>query len=306
LTVLCEPIVHIGFHKTGSSWLQRELLPRAQGVSLVPRREVRECLLVPTLRAFDPADARSRLLGGRAGRVVVSEEELSGNLHTGGLHGAFSKEIAERLHAALPEARVAVFIRSQTAMLAAAYRQYLKSGGTHRIGRFLEPSPAPHKRPRFELDFLAYDRLIDHYEALFGRARVHVFAYEMLAARPRDLIDALREQLGLDLDPDAVSTAAVNPSYRRGTLAFLRIANHFHDREIPNARCWVAVPGLYPLLRFLAPRLDRLPFLGRVPQLSDWLPPERIRALEDRYRESNARIEKARGLGLAGFGYPLP
>jgi hypothetical protein len=306
MSVASDPIVHIGFHKTGSSWLQRELLPKVRGASVVPRRIVRESLLVPTARAFDAKGVRARLFESQDGRVIVSEEELSGNLHTGGLHGAFSDEIAARLHAVAPEARIVVFLRSQPAMLAAAYRQYLKSGGTHRIEGFLAPSRAPHKRPGFELDFLAYDGALERYEALFGRDRVHVFAYERLARDPGNLLRAVHDELGLDFEPADVSTATVNPSFRMRTLALLRFLNHFHDREIPNASCWLKIPGMYPALRFAAPRIDRLPIMGRVPQLEDWLPPERIDAICDRYRESNARIEAQRGLGLAELGYPLP
>jgi hypothetical protein len=147
-----SPILHVGYHKTGTTWLQRSFFPRARGLTLVTPLAIRCELLVPSLVAFDPKRARASLLDGCSDRLVVSEEELSGNLHTGGLHGAFSEELAARLHAAFSEGRVLVFIRNQTRMILSAYKQYIKSGGTHRIRRFLQPSRSPHKTPNFSLD----------------------------------------------------------------------------------------------------------------------------------------------------------
>lgn len=306
MTLAAPPILHIGYHKTGSSWLQRAVFPRVRNVSLVPRAEIRRNILVPSLVAFDAEEARRRLLEGRPGRVVLSDEELSGNLHTGGLHGAFSKEVAERLRACFPDGRVVIFVRNQRTMIASAYKQYIKSGGTRRIERFLAPSGSPHKTPGFALDFLVYDRLVSHYETLFGVENVGVYAYEEIAAQPRQLVAKLAGDLGLELDSEDVSVAPVNRGYRSRTLALLRVLNLFHAREMPNSGCIVHLPGWFALLRLIGPQLDRLPFMGREQELEDLLAPEAIRALEDRFRESNARLERARSLGLAGLGYPLP
>jgi hypothetical protein len=301
-----RPILHIGYHKTGSSWLQQQLFPKAEGVSLVPRREIRRELLIPTPLVFDPDRAREKLVAGRSGRLAISEEELSGNLHTGGLHGAFSLEIADRLHRCFPEAQVVIFIREQKSMVAAAYKQYIKSGGTRCIEAFLTPAKSPHKTPNFSLDFLAYDHLVAEYEERFGRENVSVFLYEELATRPRELVARLRDELALDLDPAAVSIGAVNPGYRSRTLALLRFLNLFHNREMPNTSCIVHIPGLYPLLRAMSPRVDRLPFMGRVQELGDFLSEPEVQALADRFRESNARLEGSRALELREFGYALP
>lgn len=300
-----SPILHIGYHKTGSSWLQKQLFPNARGVSLVPRIEVRRHILVPGPATFDPETARAALLEGREGQLVLSEEELSGNLHTGGLHGAFSKELAHRLYGCFPEGRVVIFIRNQRTMISSAYKQYVKGGGTRRIERFLRPSKAPHKNPSFELDFLAYDRLVACYESLFGRQNVSVYLYEDFSADPRRFAERFAADLGLDLDLDTISTGAVNAGYKSGTLAVLRFLNLFHNREIPNASCILNVPGLYSLLAVLAPRIDRLPWMGRVQELEDFLPPEAVRRLDDSFRESNLRLEKSRALGLRELGYPL-
>lgn len=54
--------------------------------------------------------------------------------------GALSKEFAERIYSAFPRARIVIVIRNQLDIIAAAYAQYIKQGGTHKPEHFLYPS----------------------------------------------------------------------------------------------------------------------------------------------------------------------
>ena len=49
----------------------------------------------------------------------------------GGLGGLLSKEVAHRLKESFPDATILVFVRSQPRIIAAAYAQYVKGGGTY-------------------------------------------------------------------------------------------------------------------------------------------------------------------------------
>ena len=89
------PVIHIGYHKTGSSWLRKRLFPRVRNARFVERSAVKNNILVPSSFRSDSAVARGNLLSHPGERILISEDELSGNLQTGGLHGGFSKEIAE-------------------------------------------------------------------------------------------------------------------------------------------------------------------------------------------------------------------
>src|SRR5262245_45902008 len=299
-------VLHVGFPKAGSTWLQEEVWPRVRNARVVPRPVVRRELLVPSPLAFDPRAARRAILGRGADRVLVSEEELTGNLHTGGLHGAMSKEIAERLARAFPDAHVVILVRNQLDMIASAYKQYVESGGTGSIHRFLRPARSPHKTPNFSLDFLAYDAHVRRYESYFGEEVVHVHAFEDLRRDGRAFALHLAAELELELDADAISTGARNVGYRCWTRRAMRVLNLFHDREIPNSSCLVAVPGLYSVLKRVAPQLNRYPWMGRHEKLRDFLDPDSIERIADRYREGNENLAKRRELALAAHGYPMP
>ena len=51
-------IVHLGYHKTATTWLQKQLFPRAQSHEFIPRKTVQQAFLAPPGMHFDPAEAR--------------------------------------------------------------------------------------------------------------------------------------------------------------------------------------------------------------------------------------------------------
>src|SRR5438094_3185299 len=153
-----RPIFHVGVHKTATSWFQKFFYPRVEGHRYINRRVVRGALLGKSPLAFDAAEAR-RQLGLDAGPpAIVCEEDLSGILHNGGLLSNYvAKEIASQIAAIAPDSRIVLFVRSQPAMAASCYQQYLREGGTASIRRYLFPEEylflgtvRPLKVPRFD------------------------------------------------------------------------------------------------------------------------------------------------------------
>src|SRR3569623_452287 len=109
-----RPIVHIGYHKTATTWFQKAIWPSLESHEWVLRKVMLAALLEPPGMHCDPAEARRVLeLDGRAKPVVLSEENLSGYIHNGGLHGLVGPEMVRRIRAVLPDARIVVYVRNQ-------------------------------------------------------------------------------------------------------------------------------------------------------------------------------------------------
>src|SRR5215218_14466 len=111
-----RPLLHIGYHKTGTTFLQRRVFPEP-GFSLVAgAKALRPAFVVGDPFGFDPMLVRETFrpaiekVRERDLVPVLSAERLSGNPHSGGYD---SKQIAERLAATFPEARVLIVIREQ-------------------------------------------------------------------------------------------------------------------------------------------------------------------------------------------------
>jgi len=307
------PLIHIGYHKTGTTWLQARLFPRADLGWALPfpdRKQLTRQLVTVDDLTFDPAAAfddhfRDGLArASDAGLVpVVSNERFSGFPLSG---GSDSRAVADRLRATFGEARVLVAVREQVSMILSNYLQYLRDGGTARLDRFLAPPPAlGSRRPVFRAEFYRYVELIRYYAGLFGRRNVLVLPYEQFATEPERFVRRLFEHCGLD--PQEVARGGLpfgardNPAGDASFLRGKRVASVLFGTRLNDAPL-VAAPRL-ERLALGAARVAAAARPGRT--VETW--ERRIRtAVGDTYRASNAELADWAGLDLARWGWALP
>jgi hypothetical protein len=308
---MTSPIVHIGFHKTGTTWFQDCVYPRVRNLRYVPRAQTQAALLEPSAFAFDSA-AAARQLDAANGPVILCEENLSGYPHNGGLLGFLTQAVAQRIRATLPDARIVIFLRAQPEMIAACYQQYVRGGGTFSSQRYLWPidwlrgaQAQPFKIPRFSFDHFEYDRVIAHYTALCGAERVHVFPYEALQRDARAFLESFAKDLELDLDLASVPMAKRNASYSPAVLALTRALNRFTARTVNDKRHWVHVPHWYGLRRRIVELLSRSGALGTRASPEHVLGAQALAWIRQRYWESNRRLAQLVTWSPEEFGYPM-
>jgi len=312
-----RPLVHIGYHKTASTWFQRAVYPRVRDRAFIDRRTAVHALLEPSALMFEPDAAHRALLAGvpdgDADTIIVCEEELSGYLHNGGLHGCLSREVRRRLQTTLPDADIVIFIRNQIDMIASCYTQYIRGGGTHGITRYLFPKryltgalARSHKAPLFSFDHFAYLPLIREYQHHFGPERVHVFPYEAVRDDPTAFLAHFAQRFDLDLDPGEVTASQQNAGYSPFLLQLARVLNLFTRRTVVDKRTLVHLPGWYALRRKLLESLNRSPLRGPAASSRRILGEANARCIEQRYAETNAALAEELGLPLGAYGYPLP
>ncbi len=230
--------------------------------------------------------------------LVLSAERLSGNPHSGGYD---SKQIAERLAAAFPEARVLLVIREQAQMLVSAYKQYVKKGGPGTLKQYAVPPSEEPRVPLFDFRFFEYHRLVGCYQRLFGAENVLVLPYEILRADPPAFLERIGDFADTSVPPPDTEPVKVSPSAL--SLSFKRWANR-----------WVVRSDLNPAPPFEAEGADRT--LLRLCYKVDARMPAGLRALHERhlravaqelvngrYAESNAATTELTGLDLKALGY---
>ncbi len=187
-------LIHIGYHKTGTSWLQNEIFTsdsdffiplsnNKKGHSTIARDFIynSEGYL---LNSFDDnvqviKQNLNDLLGtsNLIDRVpVISHERLSGNPHSSGFDASI---ISRRIKNIFPQAKILIIIREQCSWILSNYFQYLSIGGTHGIKKYLNTT-YDGKRPNFSPDHVKYHHLIEVYHEKFGKKNVLVFPYELL------------------------------------------------------------------------------------------------------------------------------
>lgn len=309
-----RPIIHVGLHRTATSWFQSFVYPRADSHRFIDRRLVRATVLGAPAFTFDPMAAR-RALGLDDGKVpfAICEEDLSGVLHDGGLASRLVAAMAaRRLHAMSPDAQVVIVVRAQPALAASCYQQYLREGGTASPLRYLFPEEHRHlgnvrpiKTPRFDFSQFDHDLLVAHYDGLFGRRNVHVFAYEAMMRNPAALLDEFGRRFGLVLGNAPPTTRRLNGAYRRGLLPIARFANLFTERMVSDKRVIVHVPHWYTVRKALLELANRAPLLGRPPSAERLFGADAVRWMEWRFAAANRRLAERMEVDLGALGYPV-
>jgi hypothetical protein len=309
---MASVLVHIGYHKTGSTWLQQRLFSnRDAGFGVVVRQsKVKTTMVAPDDFEFDPARCREAyqpridMMERRQVVPVISAERLSGRIG-GPDDGA---RMAERLARVVPEARVLVVLREQRSMLLSTYAQYVKMGGMLELRRFLDP-PAAWRDWPCDLRRYKYDRLVSRYHSLFGRERVLALSHEQLKTDPAAFVRALVAFCGARPGPGTIERLQVSPpineSWPPAAIAAKRRANWL-VRESWNP--WAAIDArgstgsaINEAVRAFGRRMPRWTNERLTREMHSAI----AESVGDYYRESNARTAELTGMELTRYGYDV-
>lgn len=299
-------LIHIGYHKTATTWAQRRLFTPEHGYAQVAFHEaVSEHVVRPLEPRFDPAALRGVIDAGVAGlppgRVpVISSEILSGHPFL----GAREREVyAARLKAIAPNARILITIRAQGKILPSVYMQYVLRGGTMPWEAFFEGTREPGYFG-FTPEHFEYDLLVGLYQRLFGAQNVYLMTQESL----RDDLDGAASALAAFAGATdftgltEAARSATGVSYPEAAAPLLRRINHVQTSTL-NPRPIVSL-GTTPrgLFRVAGALMRRPPLkgwlAGRKP-VSDYV----AQRFAGHYAASNARLAamSAHPLELRGY-----
>ncbi len=301
-------LIHIGYHKTGTTWLQQVIFRDADCGFFRPvsRDDLIDAFVLPAPMSFDPAATRRRFIDlieqtrARGEIPVLTAERLSGNPHSGGYDSAL---LADRLNQTFPEAHILAVVREQASMASSSYGQYVRAGGPQSFKRyFRSPKMGQARLPRFRWEYLEYDLLIARYRALFGADRVHAFAFEQLRHDPAAFAQAIIDFAGARL-PEKFPVEGRNTGMCGVTLGLKRQVNRFLVYDSNNPGALVDSIRLDRSLVHGFETLDRL-LPGPLRKHSNEPLRRFIRSeIGDRFRASNARLQQLTGLPLGDLGY---
>jgi hypothetical protein len=178
----CVPLIHIGYPKTASTWLQRRLFKPDFGFSKVLNQvEIQLGINAPTPFRYNAAGIRERfennLSEGAGETPVISSETLSGNICCGGYN---ARQNADRLYETFPRAKILIVTRERKSLIRSLYKTMVEWGMPHSIDRLLSPIQPEGRFPEFNLDYLRFDLITEYYRKLFGEDNVLVIPYELL------------------------------------------------------------------------------------------------------------------------------
>lgn len=267
-----RPLLHVGYLKAGSTWLQTWL-------SRHPQVRFVHGSLSGGMNPLDVMREASRTEAG-PGVLAVSEERLTGGLEYPHAYirlllrrPGFEREAAgipehqERvcriLHAFWPEATVLLITREFAGATRSVYSEVMRMGGDLGFPEFVEVY-----RP-FLQAWLHYDHVIRTYRSVFGAERVVVLPFELLAQNEREFAESIEAVMGIchvpieigrvnaSLAPaqlawyGALARGIVRPVARRGSNGWARSVYLTHARRVIDRPLGNA---LVRLLQSVSPR----------------------------------------------------
>lgn len=309
-------LVHIGYHKTATTWLQKELFspsskffyplskdewPKHLGKYFIYDEE--GYLLSPFQSRKDAFlnefESIQKMYAGDSRVGVISNERLSGNPHSGGFD---ARSIADRLHESLPNATILCVIRRQQDIILSMYMQYIKVGGTDSLKEYLCRT-YDGKRPGFSPGYLNYIDLVNYYTGLFGRDQVLVLPFELFREAPGEFFGMVCKTLSIDGE---ITIQKADRPQNRHLNDFVRLKfpglNRFAICSSVNGYSTLRIPGFDRVLG-LASRSFGL--LGQ--KLTEKY---RSQAREfigsfvaDRYKTGNRLLSSRIGIDLSKYRY---
>ncbi len=302
------PLIHVGFPKAMSSWLQKFLFVEKNGFStIMGPMECQIEIINPSPFKFSPigiAQRIERFSASQDSRLpVITSESLSGNMYAGGYD---AKQIADRLHEAVPNARLLLVIREQKSLIRSLYKSWISWGIPNSIQEILDPL-SPSLSPRFNWDYLEFDQRILYYQDQFGADNVLVLPYELFGRNPLEFLSRIRHFCGMPAQGEAgLSGLPVRRKVNRGQslawLYLLRLQNRHWYKTPFNAS------GIIPLTDERLMRRIAKAKRNPLPRFTEhWFEArfhaEVLARTAGRYAASNRRVEALTGLDLGQYGY---
>lgn len=293
-------LIHPGFHKTGTSWLQQVAFADKRFFNQCLDQDIVDQLIVrPHDFDFDPEPTRQRIgqcINADPTLNVVSCEILTGNPFTG-LREAST--LSDRLFAIYPSAKILLTVRRPEHMVRSIYHQYLKSGGLLTLKDFLAQDCIPGYYG-FTTMAMQYDKIAAKYADLFGSENILVLPNEMLKASRSIFFELLAKFTGSEAaGPDFPNDTKVGVSPPSGGEPLMRFAIRWiSSPEKPASFTPFAIPARQVLRVAYRQKLFSNAILkSSMKTIRDFL--------GDDMRNHNAALQEWCPVPLSQYGYDL-
>lgn len=300
--------IHVGYHRTGTSWLQNNIFPNHPKINFWDPSKSDYSWLKEIATTHDlDFDAKKFCKKYRENKskksneiIGISWERFSGHIFEGAYDSARN---AHRLHEVFPEAKIVIFIRNQLDMIKSMYKLYIMIGGSCTVDQFINLKYSTDVD--FHLQHLCYDKLLDHYQNLFGENSLYVSMHEILRNSPQACLDDMFKFVGLEpysFDDEIFQTESnVGLSYI--SLRMMRLLNRFVKSRSNPA----------PVISFIKSRSIRRILQGYIDPIlsnhitsnSNLLEKELETKLRGYFGKSNRKLMEEYNLPLEKYNYPL-
>jgi len=199
--------LHVGYLKTGSTFLQKEVFPHIKNVNYVHYNSCPNAfcdILYSDAYHFRKEETAKEIITSCSpGKNIISHEAFIGG-DASLDHFINGKEIANRLAGIFPQAKVLFVVRNQYDLAISLYKQYVHLGGRKPLRNFLRYNDGSFEEltkrwlSGITVNQLDYAPAIDHYAQLFGKENVLVLPFELLKKDNQAFVKKVTNWMGTE------------------------------------------------------------------------------------------------------------
>ena len=164
--MLKEVIIHIGYPKTGTTWLQQGYFPLVNNYYFFGEKQIPRELYIPNYKYENIKYLKDYF--SRYEKIIISSESFTGPLNLMYEYPRYFKKIFNR-------AKIIIFIRNQVDKYVSGYSNYINSGGTLTFNKYLNLKG---DNKLFGGEKHKYDKLLNEYYKYFNKNNVYVYLHE--------------------------------------------------------------------------------------------------------------------------------
>jgi len=297
------PVLHVGFHKCGSTTLQADLLHRHPGIDYLgePREEPRSTEAIRIVRDSCYVELRKRvpydleriralwqaaLSDVQPGKVpVFSKESLT---QPEFYESPDDRRLPRRLREVVGDARILIVTRNQLRLIESLYLFQAKGIHVEPVEQWLESRDGAFRQYRFHT-------VAKSFAAEFGRENVMILPFEDLKADAKSFARRVCAFVGVDGEKGA---ALISGQHRNRRVS---------QRYQAYSRLRKSL-GLYLPIGSLLPKSVRLRFNNFIMGGADArieLPQSWVAKMEEYFRDDNRMLARDWGVPVEKYGYPI-
>ncbi|MFH0867654.1 MAG: hypothetical protein V1904_15800 [Bacteroidota bacterium] len=289
-----NPIIHIGYPKTGSTWFYNSYYSKIKNVFLLPPEKYLP--FIADHNFIFPDTEKDK-------RLVMIHPEMTGVKNFIWDDGVQRGKIASNLNRIFPSATIVLFLRNQLDFLTSAYIYYVKKGGTYPGSKMLDH--IIQGKFEFSLQYLNYPEMIDVFRKYFGSEDVHVYLFENFFSDPKTFMQKYSERYHFDISMNNIDFSPINDKLRKRLMTLMRITNHFTKADNPFKKYYFNSHWVYRNINEVSDSLNSWKIFGKKACTSGLFRQDQIDFIKEYYRASNIKIRDEYGLsGISKYDYP--
>jgi hypothetical protein len=306
-----EIFLHVGMHKTGSTFLQQDIFPRLNNIYitgtktrsirydyLYEKDPFRKLALKFSLcnHLFLKLENERQVIDNFIGELIVNKILFTSESFVGTMFENYRDHLlfTSTIKKIFPEAKIIIIFRRQDDWLESVYKQTLHSGLSASINQFLnyrngifeQSSHGSYFGVNIDIHYYDWTHFIKNYIANFGEKNVLALPYEMLKYSQKEFLDRLYDFMKVEpYYPERVSYSNRGYSLISSYIAFFM--NKF-----------LGYNGRVRLRIFLQKYLDKIFYIKH-----EFINAEKRRIILDFYKEPNRDLSELLNIDLSKYGY---